>query len=57
MNPLPYGVVFHGVVAVIIILVVIAIVILGVVSLLRLTGRGAKKVVDSATHHDDRSRS
>ena len=41
---------FHGVVAVIIILVIIAIVVLGIISLLRLTGRGAKKAADAATH-------
>ena len=56
MIPLPYGGVFHGVVAVIIILVIIAIVLLGVISLLRLTGRGAKKIADSATHRDDQTR-
>lgn len=41
---------FHGVLAVIIILVVIAIIAMGIYSLLRLTGRGVKKVADSATH-------
>jgi uncharacterized protein YoxC len=38
--------VVHGILAIIIILVILAIIVLGVISFLRLTARGAKKVVD-----------
>jgi len=44
VSALPYAFVVHGVAAVLIILVLLAVVVLGVISLLRLTARGAKKV-------------
>jgi Na+-transporting methylmalonyl-CoA/oxaloacetate decarboxylase gamma subunit len=46
MAPLPFAFVVHGIAAVLIILVILAVIVLGLISLLRLSARGAKKVAD-----------
>lgn len=43
----------HGTGAIVIGLIVLVLILVGIVAVLYMAGRGAKKVVDSATHHHD----
>jgi hypothetical protein len=53
MGLLVFGAASHGVGAIIIGLIVLVLIVVGIGTVLYLSGRGAKKLVDNATHHDD----
>ncbi|HTW12453.1 MAG TPA: hypothetical protein VME01_06910 [Solirubrobacteraceae bacterium] len=52
MDPLVIGAASHSAGAIIIGLIVLLLIFIGIGTVLYLSARGAKKVVDSATHHD-----
>lgn len=53
MSPILFGATSHGAGAIIIGLIVLVLLLIGIGTVLYLSGRGAKKLVDNATHHDN----
>jgi hypothetical protein len=53
MKPLLIGAAHPGTAAIIVGFIILALIGVGIVSVIYMTGRGAKKVVDAATHHNE----
>jgi len=53
MAPLLIGAARHGTVDIVVGFIILALIGVGIVSVIYMTGRGAKKVVDAATHHNE----